>query len=338
MIENPDSPVLKKITRRTVLSLPAAALLTPTMSRAQTAAWPNRLIRIVVPFGTGGGTDITMRLLAPKMSELLGQPIIIENRPGGGSTVGTDYVAKQPPDGYTIVLASLSSTGIAATLYPNLPYDPVKDLVAISPTVFVPIGLSVTTKGLNVKTVPEFVAALKAAPNKFSYGSAGIGTTGHLASSAFLQRTGTQAVHIPYRSPSEVYKAMISGEIQFNSDIPSIMAPFHRAGQVRMLLVATDQRSPALPEVPTAAEVGMKDYKAYSWYGLFAPAGTRQAVVDRLAAVMDQALKDPAISAKFDEMGTPAMVGYTPSRFAQYVKDEVAIWGPMVKASGARVE
>ena len=134
-----------------------------------------------------------MRLLAPKMSELLGQPIIIENRPGGGSTVGTDYVAKQPPDGYTIVLASLSSTGIAATLYPNLPYDPVKDLVAILPTVFVPIGLSVTTKGLNVKTVPEFVAALKAAPDKFSYGSAGIGTTGHLASATFLQRTGTQA-------------------------------------------------------------------------------------------------------------------------------------------------
>jgi tripartite-type tricarboxylate transporter receptor subunit TctC len=179
---------------------------------------------------------------------------------------------------------------------------------------------------------------LKAAPDKFSYGSAGIGTTGHLASATFLQRTGTQAVHIPYRSPSEVYKAMISGEIQFNSDIPSIMAPFHRAGQVRMLLVATDQRSPSLPDVPTAAEVGMKDYKAYSWYGLFAPSGTRQTVVDRLAAVIEQALKDPAISAKFDDMGTPAMVGYTPSRFAQYVKDEVAIWGPMVKASGARVE
>jgi tripartite-type tricarboxylate transporter receptor subunit TctC len=211
-------------------------------------------------------------------------------------------------------------------------------LVAILPTVFVPIGLSVTTKGLNVKTVPEFVAALKAAPDKFSYGSAGIGTTGHLASATFLQRTGTQAVHIPYRSPSEVYKAMISGEIQFNSDIPSIMAPYHRAGQVRMLLVATDQRSPSLPDVPTAAEVGMKDYKAYSWYGLFAPSGTRQAVVDRLAGVIEQALKDPAISAKFDDMGTPAMVGYTPSRFAQYVKDEVAIWGPMVKASGARVE
>ena len=150
MTEKRDLPVLKKITRRTVLSLPAAAIFAPAVTRAQTAAWPNRLIRIVVPFGTGGGTDITMRLLAPKMSELLGQPIIIENRPGGGSTVGTDYVAKQPPDGYTIVLASLSSTGIAATLYPNLPYDPVKDLVAILPTVFVPIGLSVTTKGLNV--------------------------------------------------------------------------------------------------------------------------------------------------------------------------------------------
>jgi tripartite-type tricarboxylate transporter receptor subunit TctC len=272
------------------------------------------------------------------MSELLGQPVIVENRPGAGSTIGTDYVAKQPPDGYTFVLASLSSTGIAATLYPKLPYDPVKDLVAIVPTVYIPIGLSVTTKDLNVKTVAEFVAALKAAPGKFSYGSAGTGTTGHLASATFLQRTGTQAVHVPYRSPSEVFKALVAGEIQFNSDIPSLMAPLNRSGHVRTLFVATEQRSPALPEVPTAAEVGLTDYKAYSWYGLFAPAGTRKEVIDRMAAVTEQALKDPAIKARLDDMGTPPMLGYTPERFAQFVKEEVVTWGPMVKASGARAE
>jgi tripartite-type tricarboxylate transporter receptor subunit TctC len=321
-----------------MLSLSVATMLFPGMTRAQTAAWPNRAIRIVVPFGTGGGTDVSMRLLAPKMSELLGQTVIVENRPGAGSTIGTNYVAKQPPDGYTFVLASLSSTGIAATLYPNLPYDPVEDLVAIVPTVYIPIGLSVTTKGLNVRTVAEFVAALKAAPGKYSYGSAGTGTTGHLASATFLRRTGTEAAHVAYRSPSEVFRALIAGEVQFNSDIPSLMAPLNRSGQVRTLFVATQQRSPSLPEVPTAAEVGLTDYKAYSWYGLFAPAGTRSQIVDRMAAVTEQALKDPTIKARLDDMGTPPMLGYTPSRFAQFVKDEVAIWGPMVKASGARVE
>ena len=327
-----------KITRRRMLSLSAAAMLFPAVARAQTAQWPTRTIRVIVPFGTGGGTDITMRLLAPRMSELLGQTVIVENRPGAGSTLGTDYVAKQPPDGYTLVLASLSSTGVAAALYPNLPYDPVKDLVAIAPTVYIPIGLSVTTKGLNVRTLEEFVAALKAAPGKYSYGSAGQGTTGHLASATFLQRTGTEAVHVAYRSPAEVFRALIAGEVHFNSDIPSLMAPLNRAGQVRTLFVATDKRSPALPEVPTAAEAGLKDYKAYSWYGLFAPAGTRKEVVDRMAAVTEQALREPAIKGRLDEMGTPPMLGYTPARFAQYVKDEVAIWGPMVKASGARVE
>jgi tripartite-type tricarboxylate transporter receptor subunit TctC len=321
-----------------MLALSAAAALSPMLARAQPAAWPTRVIRIVVPFGTGGGTDVTMRLLAPRMSELLGQSVIVENRPGAGSTIGTDYVAKQPPDGYTFVLASASSTGIAATLYPNLPYDPVRDLVAIAPTVYIPIGLSVTTKGLNVRTVAEFIAALKAAPGKYSYGSAGTGTTGHLASSTFLQRTGTDAAHVPYKAPSEVFRALIAGEVQFNSDIPSLMAPYHRAGQVRTLFVATERRSPSLPEVPTAAEVGLTDYKAYSWYGLFAPAGTRTQIVERMAAVTEQALQDPVIKARLEEMGTPPMLGYTPARFTQFVKDEIVIWGPMVKASGARID
>ena len=327
-----------KITRRRMLSLSAAAMLFPALARAQAAPWPNRPIRIVVPFGTGGGTDITMRLLAPKMSELLGQAILVENRPGAGSTVGTDYVAKQPPDGYTFVLATLSSTGVAAALYPNLPYDPVRDLVAIAPTVFIPICLSVTTKGLNVGTVAEFVAALKAAPKKYSYGSSGVGTTGHLASATFLKRTGTEAVHVPYRSAAEVFRSLVAGEIHFNSDIPSLMAPMNRAGQVRTLFVATEERSPMLPDVPTAAEVGLKDYRAYSWYGLFGPAGVRKEIVERMAAVTEQALKEPAVKARLEGMGTPPMLGYTPASFAQYVKDEVTIWAPMVRDSGARAE
>ena len=326
--------------RRVVLGLGATSLATPRIGYTQSGAgnWPNRPIRIVVAFGTGGGTDVTTRLIAPRLSQILGQPVIVENRPGSGGTAGTDYVAKAPPDGTTFVLATLSSIGIAPALYPRLPYDPVRDLVAIAPTVYVPICLTVTTNGLNVRDTAGFIAALRESPGQFFYGSAGVGTTGHLASAGFLQRTGKTAEHVPFRNPGEVYAALVAGRVQFNSDIPSIMLPFNRAGQTRTLFVATRERVPMLPEVPTAEEVGLGDYKAYSWYGLFGPAATPKLVVERLAAAVEEALSDPAIQTRFNELGTPAMRGFTPERFGQYVRDEIDIWGPLVRASGARAE
>lgn len=323
--------------RRGLAVLSLGGLARPSALHAQ-EAWPNRAVRIVVPFATGGGTDVTMRLIAPKLAEILGQNVVIENRPGAGSTVGTDFVAKSVPDGYTYVLATLSSTGIAAGLYANLPYDPAKDLVAVAPTVFIPTALAITQRGLNARTLPEFVAALKARPGYYSYGSSGIGTTGHLASVNFLRASGTQAVHVPYRGAGQSFTALIAGETQFTHDIPSLLKPFHEAGSARVLFVNTPERSPLLPDVPTFAEVGLPDYKAYSWYGLFGPAATPRPVVERLAAAVDRALTDPAIGNRLDEMGTPAMLGYTPDRFAQYVRDEIVTWVPIVRASGARVE
>ncbi len=325
------------LTRRGLAILSLGGLARPSALHAQ-EAWPNRAVRIVVPFATGGGTDVTMRLIAPKLAEILGQNVVIENRPGAGSTVGTDFVAKSVPDGYTFVLATLSSTGIAAGLYANLPYDPAKDLVAVAPTVFIPTALAITQRGLNARTLPDFVAALKARPGDYSYGSSGIGTTGHLASVNFLRASGTQAVHVPYRGAGQSFTALIAGETQFTHDIPSLLKPFHEAGSARVLFVNTPERSPLLPDVPTFAEVGLPDYKAYSWYGLFGPAATPRPVVERLAAAVDQALADPAIGNRLGEMGTPAMRGYTPDRFAQYVRDEIVTWVPIVRASGARVE
>jgi tripartite-type tricarboxylate transporter receptor subunit TctC len=325
-------------TRRGLMGLTAATLMAPAVSRAQAGAWPNRPIRLVVPFGTGGGTDITVRLLAPKLSAILGQNIVIENRPGAGSTLGTDFVAKSAPDGYTFVLATLSSTGVAAGLYASLPYDPVKDLAAIAPTNFIPICHSVITKGLAVRDTADWVAQLKANPNKYSYGSSGVGSTGHLASANFLQRIGAQAVHVPYRGAGQVFTAMLAGEIQFNSDIPSLMLPYNRDGQVRTLFVATDERSNLMPDVPTAAEVGLPGYKAYSWYGIFGPAGLPKPIIGRMNAAINEALNDATIRQRLEEMGTPAMAGYTPDRFAQYVKDEVDLWVPIVKASGATAD
>jgi tripartite-type tricarboxylate transporter receptor subunit TctC len=325
-------------TRRTALATLGGALAAPAVVNAQDAAWPSRPITLVVPFGTGGGTDITVRLLAPKLSEILRVPMVVENRPGGGSTVGTDYVAKSPPDGYRFVLATLSSTGVAVGLYPNLPYDPVRDLTAIAPTNFIPICHSVTRRGLDVRDTADWIAKLRAAPGRYTYGSSGVGSTGHIASANFLQRIGAEGVHIPYRGGGQVFTAMLAGEVHFNSDIPSLMLPYNRSGDVRTLFVATDERSSLMPDVPTATEVGLPNYKAYSWYGFFGPRGLPRPIVDRMAAAVDQALGEPAITQRLEEMGTPVMRGYTPERFAQYVQNEIDIWVPIVRASGARVE
>jgi len=327
---------MNRTTRRRLLLAAAATAAGSSATRAQ-APWPTRPVRIVVAFGTGGGTDITTRLLAPKLSEILGQPVVVENRPGAGGTVAADYVAKQPPNGETFLLATLSNMALAIGLYSRLPYDPVRDLVGIAPTVFVPIGLAASGK-LGVRDAAEFIALLKANPGRYSYGSAGAGTSGHIASSSFLTRIGAQAEHVTYRNPGQTFLALTQGEIAFTSDIPSLLAPFHREGTARIMFVATDERSPHVPDVPTAREVGLGDYRAYSWYGIYAPAGTPRPIVDRFAAAIEQALADPAISGRFDEMGTPAMRGWTPERFADFLKTEIDLWVPLVRASGARAD
>lgn len=316
----------------------AFASVLPATAVGQDGAWPTRPVQIVVPFAGGGGTDVTTRLLAPKLGELLGQPVVIENRPGAGSTVGTDHVAKSAPNGYTFVLATLSSTGIAAGLYRNLPYDPARDLTAVAPTVFIPISLAVTTRNWDVRTLERFTAALKARPGAYSFGSSGIGTTGHIASANFLRHVGAQAEHVPYRGAGQSFTALVAGETQFTHDIPALLKPFHEAGTARVLFVNTPERSPLVPDVPTAAEVGLPDYKAYSWYGLFGPAGVPRPIVERLASAVDRVLADPAIAARLEELGTPAMRGWNPDRFAQYVRDEITTWVPLVRASGAKVD
>ncbi len=322
--------------RRALLAAPlAAALARPALGQG---SWPTRPLRIIVPFGTGGGTDITTRLLAPKLGEILGQSVVIENRPGAGGVVGTDFVAKLPPNGEAFVLSTLSPIALARGLPAPVPFDARRDLVAIAPTVFVPIAMAVTTRNFAPRTAQDFVAALKAAPGRYQFGSSGIGTSGHIASATFCIKTGTDAVHVPYRGGGQVFAALTAGEIQFCSDIPSILKGFQEGGTARVVFVATDQRSALLPDVPTAAEAGIPGYKAYSWYGFFAPRGTAQPIIDRMAAAVDLALADPAISRRFDEMGTPAMRGYTPARFAQYVSDEIDFWEPEVRALGIRAE
>jgi tripartite-type tricarboxylate transporter receptor subunit TctC len=321
--------------RRSALAVPLAlALARPAVGQGE---WPTRPLRIVVPFGTGGGTDITTRLLAQRLSEILGQPVVVENRPGAGGTLGADFVAKSPPNGDTFLLATVSNMALAIGLYSRLPYDPVRDLQGVAPTVYIPIGMAASTR-LGAANAAEFIALLRANPGRYSFGSAGAGTSGHIASSAFLARIGATAEHVPYRNPGQTFLALQQGEIAFTSDIPSLLAPLHQAGTARLMFVATDERSPAAPDVPTAREVGLGDYKAYSWYGIYAPAGTPQPIVRKMAGAIERALSDPAISRRFDEMGTPAMRGWTPERFADFLKSEIELWVPLVRASGARAD
>lgn len=321
--------------RRALLALPlAGALARPALAQA----WPSRPIRIVIPFGVGGGTDVTTRILAPRLSEILGQTVVLENRGGAGGVIGTDYVAKQPPNGEVFVLATLSPIGLAPGLYARLPYDPLRDLVPIAPTVFVPICLATTTTGIDPRTAQDFIAMMKARPGAYQYGSSGVGSSGHLAAHNFAAQIGTEAVHVPFRGGGQVFEALLKGDIHYCCDIPSLLIAFHREGKVRILFTATDERSSLVPEAPTSAEIGLPGYKAYSWYGFFAPAGTSPAIVRRMAEATEIALSDATIARRFEEMGTPAMRGYTPERFADYVRQEVATWVPIVRASGARAE
>ena len=321
------------IPRRTLLAATAATLASPALGQG---TWPTRPLRIVVPFGGGGGTDVTTRILAPRLQEILGQPVVVENRAGAGGVVGTDYVAKLPPNGDVLVLTTLSPIGLSPGLPTPMPFDPIRDLTPIAPTVFVPICLGVTTRGIDARTGQDFAALLGANPGRFQFGSSGVGSSGHIAAATFAIKAGAQVEHVPYRGGGQVFAALQSGEIHYCCDIPSLLKPFHDAGTARILFTATDERSSLIPDVPTAREAGLPDYKAYSWYGFFGPAGLPRPIVDRMAAAVEQALSDPTISRRFEEMGTPAMRGWTPDRFATYVREENATWVPLVRSLNIR--
>ena len=328
----------RSLSRRGLLALSASGLASPALAQPGSAAgWPSQPLRMVVPYGAGGSTDLVMRVMAPRMSEFLGKPLIVDNRPGGGSTVGTEFVARAT-DGHTFVHATLASTGMAPALHRTLPYDPLRDLAPIAPSVFVPLTLAVTTTGWSVRTTEALIAALHANPGRYQYGSNGIGSAGHLASANFVTRIGARVEHIPYRAGAQTVNALVMGEVQFIQDIYGLLLPHHQAGTVRCLFVTAEERSPLMPEVPTMAEAGVPPYKAYSWFGLFGPASTPPAVVERMAGAVGHALADDAVRQRLDEMGMPPMRDWTPGRFGAFVAREVEEWAPLVRASGAQAD
>ncbi|MBP2147717.1 tripartite tricarboxylate transporter substrate binding protein [Xanthobacter autotrophicus DSM 597] len=322
----------KFLTRLVSAAAIGFAAMTATAS-AQT--YPDRPVRLVVPFAAGGSTDIVARIIAAKMSEILKQQVIVENRAGAGGNAGAAAVARSAPDGYTVLMGTVATHAINPALYVKMPYDPVKDFAPVSLLVNVP-NVIVVNPSLNVKTVKELIDLLKANPDKYDYASSGIGTPLHLSGALFESMSGTKMVHVPYKGAGPALLDVVGGQVKIMFDnLPSSIGQIRKGGVIG-LAVTTKERSPAAPEIPTVAESGLPGYETYSWNAIFAPAGTPQAYIDILAKAGAEAVADPAVKARLADLSAVA-VGSTPAQLADHVKAEIAKWGPVVKASGASV-
>ncbi|MBS0390000.1 MAG: tripartite tricarboxylate transporter substrate binding protein [Proteobacteria bacterium] len=298
-------------------------------------AYPTKPVTIVVPFAPGGAADTMARQLAERLNKRLGQPVIVENKPGAGTMIASEYVAKAAPDGHTVLLAA-SSLGIAPALYSKVNYDPVKDFTPISQVASVVHVLEVHPS-VPVKSVGELIAWLKANPGKANYGSVGAGTSTHLESELFNTMAGVKMTHVPYKGSAPALMDLVGGNLQVMFDAWASSGPFVRDGKTRLLAVTTAQRSKILPDVPTVAESGLPGYEAMPWLGFVAPAGTPAAAVNRFHAELTEVLKEPEVQERFRNLGLD-IIGNTPEQFAEFIKKDIVKWAKVVKESGARAD
>jgi len=321
---------------QTVHRIFAAVALAALAAVAQAQAWPSKPIKWVVPFAPGGTTDILARTVGEKLAVALGQPVIIENKPGAGGGVGAEFTAKSAPDGYTIMGGTISTHAINASLYKSLPYDPVKDFVAITLIARVP-NMLVINPSVPAKDVKELIALLKANPGKYSFASSGNGTSQHLSGELFKSMSGTDMQHIPYKGSPPALQDVVGGQVAMTFDNITTALPLAKAGKLRALAVTTAKRSSVAPEVPTLAESGLPGFEVGSWQGVFAPAGTPPEIVKRLNAEIVKALNMPDVREKLSGLGAE-IVADSPEEFSALVKAEVAKWADVVKKSGAKVD
>ena len=328
-------------TRRSLLLALTTTALTLALPVSAQSTWPNRPVKIVVPFAPGGTTDILARAVAPELSRALGQAFIVENRTGAGGNLGADVVAKSAPDGYTILMGTVGTHGINKALYDKMPFDPVKDFAPITLVAGVPNVMIMNTekaRSLGINTVADFIRVAKASPGKFNMASSGNGTSIHLAGELFKSMSGTFMLHFPYRGSSPALLDMLAGNMDVMFDnLPSSM-PHIRSGKLKALAVTSAQRSAVLPDVPTIEEAGkLKGYEASSWFGLLAPAGTPPDIVNRIQQEVTKSLSTPAMKEKLLAQGAiPG--GNTPQEFAKMIDAEIKKWAQVVKASGAKVD
>ncbi|HUP93787.1 MAG TPA: tripartite tricarboxylate transporter substrate binding protein [Burkholderiales bacterium] len=297
------------------------------------AAYPERPIRVVVPFPPGGGADVTMRILSDSLKSHLGQSLVIDNRGGASTIIGTDLVAKARPDGYTILLAT-TTFAINPSLHATLPYDPLKDLAPITLVAFTPYIL-VVHPSLPVKTVKDLIALAKERPGQLTYASVGNGSATHLATEMLVARTGIKVVHVPYKGSSPALSDLIGGHVSMYLGSMPASVPQARSGKLRALAVTGPRRAPAAPEVPTIAESGFPGYEFASWYGLFAPAGTPPAIIDQLRGAVRKVLEHPDMRNRMLAEGNEA-VGNAPGEFAAIIRADIAKYAKIVKAANIK--
>jgi tripartite-type tricarboxylate transporter receptor subunit TctC len=325
---------LNGLFRRTVLLAGLTACLALPAGMASAAdAFPSRTVTLVVPFAAGGSTDLIARIIAEKMTEDLGQTVIVENKAGAGGNIGADAVAKADPDGYTILMGTIATHALNPAVMKQMPYDPVKDFAPVSLLVLVPNVLEVNPE-LPVKSVQELIALLKSKPGEYSYASSGIGTPLHLSGELFKSLAGVDMIHVPYRGAGPALNDVVANQVPIMFDNLPSSTQFLKAGTLRPLAVTTKTRSASFPDLPTMEEAGVPGYETYTWNAIFAPAGTPQPVIDRLNAAAVKAVKDPATQPRLAELSA-TVVGSTPDELAKHVTAELAKWAPIVEASGA---
>jgi tripartite-type tricarboxylate transporter receptor subunit TctC len=325
-----------KASMNAMVALVAGIALAPVAPPAGAQAWPAKPIKWVVPFAPGGTTDILARTVGEKLALALGQPVVIENKPGAGGGVGAEFVARAAPDGYTIMGGTISTHAINASLYKNLPYDPVKDFVPIVLLARVP-NMLVVNPDVPAKNVGELIVLLKASPGKYTFASSGNGTSQHLSGELFKSMSGTDMQHIPYKGSPPALQDVMGGQVTMTFDNITTAWTLAKSGKLRALAVTTASRSSIAPDVPTLAESGLPGFEVGSWQGVFAPAGTPPAIVRRLNAEIVRILGLPDVKEKLSGLGAE-LVGNTPEEFAVLVKAEVVKWADVVKKSGAKVD
>jgi tripartite-type tricarboxylate transporter receptor subunit TctC len=310
-------------------------LLAVSASGALAQAWPNKAVKMVVPFPAGGPTDVLTRAIADKLGAALGQPIVVENKPGAGGAIGADFVAKSAPDGYTLVMATTSTHSIGPYLA-KLPYDPQKDF---TPIVWVgnATNILVVPPSLGVNTVQELIALAKKDPGRLNYATSGVGTVVHLTSEHFADMAGVKLTHVPYKGVQLSIPDLLSGQVSMLFDNIMTAQTHIKSGKLKALGISSLKRSPLVPDVPTIAESGLPGFESVTWFGVFGPAGTPKAVVERMNAEVNKALADPAIRERFAMLGfEPA--GGTPAEFASVVQRDAAKWSKVIKDASVKAE
>jgi tripartite-type tricarboxylate transporter receptor subunit TctC len=317
------------------LAVASLAGLAPGLAMAQ-SDYPTRPVTLVVPFPAGGSTDLVARVIAQKMTDGLGQQVLVENKGGAGGNLGSAAVAKSDPDGYTILMGTVATHALNPAIYKKMPFDSVADFAPISLLVTVP-NVLVVNPDLPAKTVQELIALAKEKPGELSYASSGNGTPLHLSGELFKSMAGIDIVHIPYKGAGPALTDLLGNHVSIMFDNLPSSTGYIKEGRLRGLAVTTAERAASMPELPTMAESGLPGYETYTWNALFAPAGTPPAVIERLNAEAVKAVQDPEVKARLAEFGATA-VGSTPDELAAHVQAELAKWAPVVKASGAQID